>query len=616
VTVAAVFAANQATNNDLASWWPLRLLLGGYILVVIALNVFGRSGDHPHPVGRFLLRIPDALHRATGLPGWVAASVGTSCFALLVAGIGFYNDVAWHIYRGRDKALFTAPHTMIVVGLFLIAASGFMAVTFATLERADVGFRLGRIRVPWASVPLILLGVTALGGFPLDDLWHAQFGIDVTMWSPTHLLMILGAAFSPIPGWLLLTEAGVRPTDNRWARFIHTLAAVLVLAGLTAPLGEFAFGVPQFQQLFHPVLIALAAGFALVAARIVLGRGWALGVAVINFVISIGGGFSRLPHGYAHNRSPAIFLGSAIAIEVIAVALGTTRRTRFALASGLAVGTVGFATEWAWNTGAHQPWKSPLLLSAFTVGLLMAIGAALLGAAYSGGVTRSGLRIPKPLLALAGLAVIAAILIPLPRTASKVHGDLTVNRTGDEARVQLKLTPANAADHARWFQVSAWQGGGLVTSELHKISADTWTSDQAVPVGGHWKVVVHIQRGTDMIAIPVFLPKDAEIGKAEIPAVNRSMDLVNEKAYLMRESKGGSSAFAIGIESLLGIMFVAWIATFCMATVKLAAAGPDGGDPADGSADGSRDVEPSLAFEPVADDLAEDVKQGAYGGTR
>jgi hypothetical protein len=244
--------------------------------------------------------------------------------------------------------------------------------------------------------------------------------------------------------------------------------------------------------------------------------------------------------------------------------------------------------------------------------MLMALGAALLGAAYAGGVSRSGLGIPKPLLALAGLAVLAAIVIPLPRTASKVHGDLTVNRTGDEARVQLKLAPANAADHARWFQVSAWQGGGLVTSELHKISPDTWASDHAVPVGGHWKVVVHIQRGTDMIAIPVFLPRDAEIGKAEIPAVNRSMDLVNEKAYLMRESKGGSSAFAIGIESLLGIMFVAWIATFCMATVKLAAAGPFDGD----STDGSRDVESRLAFEPVADDLAEDVKQGAYGGTR
>ena len=37
------------------------------------------------------------------------------------------------------------------------------------------------------------LGFTALGGFPLDDLWHAHYGVDVTMWSPTHLLMILGA---------------------------------------------------------------------------------------------------------------------------------------------------------------------------------------------------------------------------------------------------------------------------------------------------------------------------------------------------------------------------------------------------------------------------------------
>jgi hypothetical protein len=597
--------AAATTNADLASWWPLRLLLGGYILVVAALLVFGRSGDHPHPVGRFLLRIPDALHRATGIPGWAAAAVGTQCFALLVAGMGFYNDVAWHIYRGRDKALLTAPHTMIVVGLFLIATSGFMAIQFATLERANVGFRLGRIRVPFASVPLVLVGLTALAGFPLDDLWHAQFGIDVTMWSPTHLLMILGAALSPIPSWLILTEAGVRPTDSRWARFIHGLAAVLVLAGLTAPLGEFAFGVPQFQQLYHPVLIALAAGFALVAARLVLGRGWALGVAAINLVISLGGGFSRLPHGYAHNRLPAIFVGSALAIELVALALGTERRLRFSLASGVAVGTAGFAAEWAWNTGAHQPWKGPLFLSALLVGLLMALGAAVLASGYAGGVTRSGLGVPKPVLALAGLAVIAALIIPLPRTVSPVHGDLTVKRTGDQALVSVKLSPANAADHARWFQVSAWQGGGLVASELHKVSADTWQADRPVPVGGHWKAIVHIQRGTDMIAIPVFMPKDAEINKGEIPAVNRSMDFVNEKAYLMREAKGGNSAFAIGIESLLGVMAIAWFGSVALVTAKLARSGVGGGD-----------VKSSLAFEPVADDLAQDTKERAYGGAR
>ena len=32
-------------------------------------------------------------------------------YGLLVAGQGFYSDVAWHIALGRDDELITAPHT-------------------------------------------------------------------------------------------------------------------------------------------------------------------------------------------------------------------------------------------------------------------------------------------------------------------------------------------------------------------------------------------------------------------------------------------------------------------------------------------------------------------------
>jgi hypothetical protein len=31
--------------------------------------------------------------------------------------LGLYWDVGWHIDFGRNKALFTPPHTMIVIGL-------------------------------------------------------------------------------------------------------------------------------------------------------------------------------------------------------------------------------------------------------------------------------------------------------------------------------------------------------------------------------------------------------------------------------------------------------------------------------------------------------------------
>ena len=103
-------------------------------------------------------------------------------------------------------------------------------------------------------------GGFALIGFPLDDLWHRLFGQDVTLWGPTHLMLIGGASVSLIGQGVLLAE-GTRTQG--------------ILQG------EFDFGVPQFRLLFHPILIAFAAGIALVAARIYAGRGAALGLPTL-----------------------------------------------------------------------------------------------------------------------------------------------------------------------------------------------------------------------------------------------------------------------------------------------------------------------------------------------
>jgi hypothetical protein len=272
MSVLAVVSIRTNHNlSGLASFVPLVLMLAGYGLAVMVLLALGPSGDARSPSQRLLQRIPRSLERITGVPGWAAATVATACFGLLVAGIGFYRDVGWHVYVGRDTTLFTAPHTMIVVGLGFITLAAVIGILIASIDRLDTRIRGEAIRIPWSTVPLGVLGMTALAGFPLDDRWHAVYGIDVTMWSPTHLIMILGASFSPLAAWLVLAEAGVRPKDSPWARGLHVLVATLALLGLSSAQGEFAFGVPQFAQLYHPIIVALAAGLALTAARLVLG---------------------------------------------------------------------------------------------------------------------------------------------------------------------------------------------------------------------------------------------------------------------------------------------------------------------------------------------------------
>src|SRR5688500_811446 len=131
-----------ASGSALASWNELIGMLVAFTAVVIGLTTAGRPPEGQRGwAARLLLRPPDALQRLTGIPGWAAASIGMGLFGLLVAGQGFYSDVAWHIALGRDDQLFTAPHTSIVLGLVLIFLAGVVAITVASLQRMDTALR-------------------------------------------------------------------------------------------------------------------------------------------------------------------------------------------------------------------------------------------------------------------------------------------------------------------------------------------------------------------------------------------------------------------------------------------------------------------------------------------
>src|SRR5207302_7401719 len=165
----------------------------------------------------------------------------------------------------------------ILLGLGGIGAAFVAAVALATRDRSAPGLRVGPLRVPVSSVPLGLLAAGALAGFPLDDYWHAVYGIDVTMWSPTHLLMIGAASLTPIAVWLMSLEGGEggQPAIPGW------VFAGTALVGLSTFQLEYDMGIPQWQMLFHPALLAGAAAIGLVAARSAMGRGGALLAALV-----------------------------------------------------------------------------------------------------------------------------------------------------------------------------------------------------------------------------------------------------------------------------------------------------------------------------------------------
>lgn len=388
------------------------------------------------------------------------------------------------------------------------------------------------------------------------------------------MLMILGAAFSGAASWLVLAEAGVPVTGRRWWRGAHVVAAWLTLQGLTAPLGEFSFGVPQFDQLFHPIILCIASGIALVAMRVVLGRGWALGIAVVSFALEqtnlLSGGEQGSP---VATRSAGLYVVSALVVELVALVLGTERRLRFAVVSGLGIGTVGLAGEWAWNADAYQPWRAALLPEVLVLAVVVSLAAAVLGVAYAGALAKDGVERPKAgLLAVCAVVLLAALAYPMPRRVGDVSAELTMSSAGEGfVDVTATLTPRDAADDARWFQVSSWQGGELALTELTEVEPGRWVTDEPVPVTGSHKSLLRLHRDGRMMTVPVFLPADPEIGEPEIPAVDRTQPFESEKAYLLRETEDGSQWFAYAIYGLLSVVALLWMAGFALVAARTGA---------------------------------------------
>jgi len=156
--------------------------------------------------------------RVGGLPLWAALPGAVTGIALVGALFGYMWDVSLHIDHGRDAGPFANPsHYFILAGLYGIVAGGYLS-TVLVKPGEHPGRSAVRLAPGWEA-PLGGLLITAAGlfalfGFPLDDLWHRLFGQDVTLWGPTHLIMLSGGLLTLV-GVTLLFEEGVRVSDRK-----------------------------------------------------------------------------------------------------------------------------------------------------------------------------------------------------------------------------------------------------------------------------------------------------------------------------------------------------------------------------------------------------------------
>jgi hypothetical protein len=530
------------------------------------------------------------LHRASalagriaGLPAWVALPSAIATASLITALLGMYWDISLHIDNGRDAGPLANPaHYLILFGLFGIFSAGFLAMVIPEGKPCPTAIRVfDGWYAPLGGVLMAACGGFALIGFPLDDVWHRLFGQDVTLWGPTHLMLIGGASLSLVGQGVLLAEGTrSRPEGAARERGLRLRRAALAggfLIGLSTFQAEFDFGVPQFDFVFQPLLIALAASIGLVSARLWGGPGAAL--AAVAFFLAVRGFVAFMVAGVWDQSLPHIplYLAEALLVEVAAALLLKRRGLlTFGAVAGLLIGTLGTAAEWAWShVWMPLPWPAELLPEVAVVTVLGGVAGGLVGA-FAGGALRvraepfpRGARVAYPLAGLAVAALVAWGLATAPQEG--VRASVQLREVPGGVSGTVAIDPPSAASDAKWLTVTAWQGGGLVVDRLTRVGEGVYRTSEPIPVDGTWKALVRLHSGRSLLGVPVALPEDPAIPAKAVPASpSFERPFVRDKDILQREAKDGAAGLTmIGYGVVLAIT-LAILALHAWALVRLA----------------------------------------------
>jgi hypothetical protein len=513
----------------------------------------------------WLNRIAEYLAQKFDRPSWVALPVLVFTTSIICALFGFIWDVSWHIGNGRDPGPLANPaHYFIVIGLFGIFLAGMVAVVLPFDKPGSAAVRITRDwYAPVGGVLMAGCGMYALTGFPLDDIWHRIFGQDVTLWGPTHLMMIGGAGFSlfavlmlEYEGERILPDTPEQATSarakGRFIKFLRYLSFGGLLIGMSVYQIEFDFGVPQFRLVFQPMLIAAAATLGTVGARLTMGRGAAIIAALFAVALRGAVAFTVGPIlGAAINWFP-LYLGPAVVVELLAFTPLLRRPILFGAVAGLGVGTIGLWLESLWIGAVyHYPWP----MSMWAEGLAMAVPVAVLAGMCAAmlGIVLTGQRLPGRAI---GISVVAAtvlvtggavanglhILVPKQDTATIKLTDLPSQPGQRMVSADVQINPPNlVSNHPDWLTILSWQGRmqndrGLVINRLVRVGAGHYVSTRPLPVWGSWKTLLRVQDGRTMTAVPIWAPADDAIPAPEIPALSSSTrPFVLEVSILQRE---------------------------------------------------------------------------------
>ncbi len=569
------------------------LTAGSGVVTLILLYIAWQHRTHRI---EWLQRLGEFAGRVLGTTAWAAVALVFITVTLVTADLGFMWDVSLHAGRGRDDGPLANPaHYFILVGLFFLFIAGMAAVVFPR-DGAKPSPSAVRITSTWyapvSGIYLAGCGLYALIGFPLDDVWHRLFGQDVTLWGPTHLMLIGGAGLSTLGIILLLREnevsadagAAAAPTWLRWLILSTAFGAGII--GLSVFQNEFEYGVAQFRMGFQPMLIAISAVIPMVAARLFVGPGAAFFAAC--FFLGVRGVISFIVtdvFGQAHYVF-SLYLGSAILIELLGATKLRDKPLWFGAVGGFLIGTVGMAIEAVWTALVFPfPWAPDMWAEGLAMTVPVAIGGGMCGALFALGLQGRlpVKRVSATIVALTVVAISAStangLYATVPENAKATISLEEVGAPGKpEVMAKVELEPANLIDESpTWVHILSWQGGspeqpGVVSDRLHRTGPNTWESTKPMPVHGNWKTLLRLQDGRMLAAVPIFLPADAALNAPELPAsASFTRAVVPEISILQRERNLDVPAWTWGVANLVVLLCsLVVITALCVTTSHIA----------------------------------------------
>jgi len=219
------------------------------------------------------------------------------------AFLGLGWDIQWHGLIGRDRTLIP-PHLVILSGVTLSGIAALLAVLIETAwvrRNPDIAPHSVRFAETFhGALGAYVAGFAALDAaiaFPLDQYWHAIYGIDVALWTPFHMMLIAGMGLTALGAAYMLLSVARLAADAPWLRRIGYLAAIVAFGTTLNILSVLLISAVEDQRLItlggvtlnlFPLLSGLLGAWLLVAAAYAIPwRRVASSIALVYFSLGL-----------------------------------------------------------------------------------------------------------------------------------------------------------------------------------------------------------------------------------------------------------------------------------------------------------------------------------------